>query len=70
MVHKEKQFTPANLVILTVSDTRTEENDTSGAYLKEAAEESGHRVLSLMRDIALSAHFSKGNPNLVEDTDG
>ena len=33
-------------------------------------EESGHRVLSLMRDIALSAHFSKGNPNLVEGTDG
>ena len=45
MVHKEKQFTPANLVILTVSDTRTEENDTSGAYLKEAAEDAQIRCV-------------------------
>ncbi|EFP96122.1 molybdenum cofactor biosynthesis protein B [Vibrio caribbeanicus] len=45
MVHKERQFTPANIVVLTVSDTRTEENDTSGSYLKQAAEEAGHTVL-------------------------
>jgi len=32
-------------------------------------EESGFRVLSLMRDIALSRHFSAGSPNFEEGTD-
>lgn len=34
-----------NLVVLTVSDTRTLDTDTSGAYLEQAAGEAGHRVL-------------------------
>lgn len=33
-----------NIAILTVSDTRTEQNDTSGDYLAAAAQEAGHRV--------------------------
>ncbi len=33
-----------NVAVLTVSDTRTEANDTSGKYLQEAAAESGHRI--------------------------
>jgi molybdenum cofactor biosynthesis protein B len=33
-----------NIAILTVSDTRTELNDTSGDYLASAAQEAGHRV--------------------------
>ena len=32
------------VAILTVSDTRTEQNDTSGDYLAAAAQEAGHRV--------------------------
>lgn len=33
-----------NIAVLTVSDTRTEQNDTSGDYLVTAAQEAGHRV--------------------------
>lgn len=34
-----------NLAVLTVSDTRTVETDTSGALIVELAEAAGHRVL-------------------------
>jgi molybdenum cofactor biosynthesis protein B len=40
----QKEFVPLNLAVVTVSDTRTEENDTSGHWLKETAEEVGHKV--------------------------
>ncbi|PAR96556.1 molybdenum cofactor biosynthesis protein, partial [Vibrio cholerae] len=32
MGHAESKFQAANIAVLTVSDTRTEENDTSGRY--------------------------------------
>ena len=34
-----------NIAVLTVSDTRSEDNDTSGQYLKEAAIADGHNVI-------------------------
>jgi molybdenum cofactor biosynthesis protein B len=34
-----------NIAVLTVSDTRSEDNDTSGRYLKEAATADGHNVI-------------------------
>lgn len=34
-----------NIAVLTVSDTRTEDNDTSGQYLKEAVTADGHNVV-------------------------
>ncbi len=37
---------PLSVAVMTVSDTRTEENDTSGDYLVEALEESGHQCAS------------------------
>lgn len=37
-------FVPLSLCVLTVSDTRTAENDTSGDYLCNALAEAGHRV--------------------------
>ena len=40
----EKQFIPVNIAILTISDTRTVENDTSGKVLRERVLESGHTV--------------------------
>ena len=39
-----KNFAPLNLCVLTVSDTRTAENDTSGDYLCNALIEAGHRL--------------------------
>lgn len=37
-------FTPLSLCVLTVSDTRTAANDTSGDYLCEALATAGHRL--------------------------
>lgn len=45
MSHASSEFIPAHIAILTVSDSRGEAEDTSGQYLQEAAQESGHRVV-------------------------
>ena len=37
-----RAFSPLNIAVLTVSDTRSEETDTSGAYLVEALKKEGH----------------------------
>ena len=37
-------FLPLSIAVLTVSDTRTEETDKSGALLVERAVEAGHRI--------------------------
>lgn len=39
-----KNFAPLNLCVLTVSDTRTAEKDTSGDYLCNALADAGHRL--------------------------
>ncbi len=41
---KETGFLPLAIAVLTISDSRTEETDTSGAFLREAAEAAGHSV--------------------------
>ncbi len=43
-IDETKTFKPLSIAILTVSDTRTEDNDTSGGYLKEALIEAGHKL--------------------------
>ena len=45
-------FIPLNLAILTVSDSRTEADDRSGALLRDKAEAAGHRVVAkeIVRD--------------------
>ena len=40
-----REFKPVNIVILTVSDTRTPETDRSGSYLSEAISKAGHNVI-------------------------
>lgn len=40
---EERPFIPLNLAVLTVSDTRTEQTDTSGRTLLERLHEAGHR---------------------------
>ena len=41
---KEKVFTPLNVAVLTVSDSRTLEQDTSGQYLVDSLQEAGHQL--------------------------
>lgn len=40
----ERQFIPCNIAVLTVSDSRTEATDTSGATLVARLGEAGHRL--------------------------
>ena len=45
MTQAATDFIPLALCVLTVSDTRTRENDTSGDYLAQALTDAGHRVV-------------------------
>lgn len=45
MSHASSQFVPLNVAVLTVSDTRTPETDTSGQYLFEQLKGAGHNVV-------------------------
>ena len=47
-IDESRVFKPLTLAILTVSDTRTTENDTSGDTLHTRAERAGHHVKSRM----------------------
>jgi molybdenum cofactor biosynthesis protein B len=40
----DREFLPLDIAVLTVSDTRTEDNDASGRILAERLTEAGHRL--------------------------
>lgn len=40
----QEVFVPLDIAVVTVSDTRTEDTDTSGRYLQEALTSAGHRL--------------------------
>lgn len=40
------EFTPLNIAILTVSDSRGAEQDTSGQFLEDSVTEAGHQLLA------------------------
>ena len=50
--NKERQFIPLNIAVLTVSDTRSEDDDTSGKLLVQRLTEAGHRLAqkTIVRD--------------------
>jgi molybdenum cofactor biosynthesis protein B len=43
-VHADADFVPLNIAVLTLSDSRTFENDTSGQYLEDALLAAGHKL--------------------------
>ena len=43
-MHKDVDFIPLNVAVLTLSDSRTFENDTSGQALVDALEAAGHKL--------------------------
>jgi len=51
-MHKDADFIALNIAILTLSDSRTFETDTSGQFLVDALEAAGHRLAAreLCRD--------------------
>ncbi|MCH8501095.1 MAG: molybdenum cofactor biosynthesis protein B [Aliidiomarina sp.] len=44
MSKKVKQFMPLHVAVMTVSDTRTDANDSTGAFLVESLKSAGHVV--------------------------
>jgi molybdenum cofactor biosynthesis protein B len=42
--NKNREFRPLNIALLTVSDSRTEATDKSGALLRERLESAGHQL--------------------------
>jgi len=42
---KTTAFTPLNIMVFTISDTRTDDNDTSGQTLVDRAQAAGHNVV-------------------------
>ena len=44
--HDSRKFIPVRVAVLTVSDTRTEDNDTSGGLIIERLETKGHEVVT------------------------
>ncbi len=51
-VDEQKTFHPVNIAIMTVTDTRTRENDTSGDTLEERIKDAGHHLAAraIIRD--------------------
>lgn len=46
MSKTERPFVPLNVAVLTMSDTRTRENDTSGDLIEERLKTVGHKVVA------------------------
>ncbi|GMN01320.1 molybdenum cofactor biosynthesis protein B [Erythrobacter sp. MTPC3] len=47
-IDESRSFTPINIAVLTVSDTRTAEDDTSGDILADRIEAAGHTLAQRM----------------------
>lgn len=74
----DKPFVPLNIAVLTVSDTRTLDEDTSGKYLADSLIAAGHTLIDrkLTTDdvyqirAVVSAWFADPNVNAVITTGG
>ena len=77
-MNTERQFVPLRIAVLTSSDSRTEENDTSGQLLVERLRSAGHLLhdKKIVRDdvylirAALSAWIADPACNVVLTTGG
>lgn len=67
-IDPERLFKPINIAVLTVSDTRTLENDTSGDILAERIESAGHSLAArvIVKDDA--ALLSRQIENWINDS--
>lgn len=52
----ERQFIPTNVAVLTVSDTRTLDTDTSGQLIVDRLTEVGHRIVA--REIVVDSELA------------
>ena len=59
-IDSSKDFVSINIGLLTISDTRTKENDNSGNVLNERIVNTGHKVINrqiIKDDVHLKAIF-------------
>ena len=74
----EREFVSINVAVLTVSDTRTMENDTSGTYIADAMRTVGHAIAAhvivtdseLLIRAQLAAWIADPNVDVVIATGG
>ena len=74
----EKSFIPLKIAVLTISDTRTEADDTSGNTLVERVNAAGHQVISkkIVPDniyqirAVVSAWIAEAEVNVIISTGG
>ncbi len=57
----EREFIPVNVAVLTVSDTRTTANDTSGDYIADRLREAGRTIVARAIRPTPSSRFAPGS---------
>ena len=74
----KRDFKPLNIAILTISDTRTPDDDRSGDRLEKMARDAGHNCLSreIIKDerdaiqVAVQSHIDSAGTDVVITTGG
>jgi molybdenum cofactor biosynthesis protein B len=64
---KDAKFVPLRVAVITISDSRTEENDTSGDYLAESLQDEGH-ILSYRKIAEFSALIADEKIDIIVST--
>lgn len=61
--HKEKAVKNINCMVITVSDTRTEETDSSGKLIQSLLKENGHKIVhyKILKDVPVLIRDSVAN---------
>ncbi|TCM22402.1 molybdenum cofactor biosynthesis protein B [Novosphingobium sp. PhB165] len=66
-IDPERQFKPINIALLTVSDTRGPENDTSGDILEQRIRDAGHRLVTRAIEKDDAARLASRFNNWIDD---
>ena len=66
-VDPERLFKPINIAVLTVSDTRGPENDTSGDILVERIKAAGHKLAGRAIEIDDASRVASRLNNWIDD---
>lgn len=77
-IDPDRRFTPINIAVLTISDTRGPEEDTSGDILAERVKQAGHNLVAraIEKDVAeiiaarLEAWIDDPNVDAIVSTGG
>ncbi|MET0593329.1 MAG: molybdopterin-binding protein, partial [Polyangiaceae bacterium] len=68
-IDESKPFAPVHIAILTISDTRGEEEDRSGPVLVERATKAGHQIVRRERSTDDKARIEEILRRLIDDPD-